>query len=113
MSTDQDLAPAPKTIRTGGMTARQAAAVQGVIIALCVLAMLLVFQPFSLWLYGLGAGLVIFGGLAFNLVPLCRPGTPARSLAKAGVIVVVLLLIVVGLAIASAWLYGLYLQRGQ
>jgi hypothetical protein len=27
--------------------------------------------------------------------------------------VVVLLLIVVGLAIASAWLYGLYLQRGQ
>jgi len=99
--------------RNGGMTPAQARTAEWVIIGLCVGALALVFQPFSRTLYGLGAGLVVLGGLAFNLVPLCRPGIPARSLVKAGAIVLVLLLIVVGLAIASAWLYGLYLQRGQ
>jgi len=50
------------------------------------------------------------GGLAFNLVPLCRPGVPAKALVKAGLIIMVLLLVVAALAIGSAYLYGLYLR---
>jgi hypothetical protein len=96
-----------------GMTAAQARTAEWAIIGLCIAALVLVFQPFSRPLYGLGAGLVVLGGLAFNLVPLCRPGVPTRSLARAGLIVLFLLLVVVGLAIASAWLYGLYLQHNN
>jgi hypothetical protein len=81
-----------------------------VIIGLCVAAMLLVFQPFSLWLYGLGAGLVVFGGLAFNLVPLARRGVRAASLVRSGIIVLVALFVVIGLSIGAAYLYGIYLE---
>jgi hypothetical protein len=96
-----------------GMTGAQARGVEWVIIGLCATALILVFQPFSRTLYGVGAGLVVFGGLAFNLVPLCRPGVPAASLVKAGLVVLISLLVVVALAIGSAYLYGLYLLAQQ
>jgi hypothetical protein len=96
-----------------GMTATQAHALEGSIIGLCVVALLLVFQPFSLALYGVGAGLVILGGLAFNLVPLCRPGVPSRSVVIAAVVILIVLVIVIGLAIGSAWLYGVYVHSQQ
>ncbi len=83
------------------------------IIGLCVAALVMVFQPFSLKLYGIGAGLVVLGGLAFNLVPLCRPGIPMRTVVKAALVVLLLLLLVAGLAIGSAWLYGVYLHSQQ
>jgi hypothetical protein len=51
----------------------------------------------------------VLGGLAFNLVPLCRPGTPGSALVKAGLIVLVIFAVVVGLAIGSAKLYAIYL----
>ena len=92
-----------------GMTVRQAATIEWSIIALCVAALLLIFQPFSIGLYGVGAGLVVLGGLAFNLVPLCRPGTPLRKVVLAGAIVLVCLAVVVALAIGSAMLYRMYL----
>lgn len=92
-----------------GMSARQATIVEWSIIGLCILALVLVFQPFWLPLYSVGAGLVVFGALAFNLVPLSRPGVPARNLVRAGLVVLVLLLVVAALAIGSAYLYGLYL----
>ena len=98
------------TANPEGMTARQASTVEWSIIGLCILALILIFQPFWLPLYSIGAGLVVLGGLAFNLVPLCRPGVPRRSLVNAGVIVLVLLLVVAGLAIGSAYLYGVYLR---
>ncbi|MGH6918299.1 MAG: hypothetical protein ACREJ0_11430 [Geminicoccaceae bacterium] len=94
------------------MTARQARTVEWAIIVLCILALALIFQPFWLPLYSVGAGLVVLGGLAFNLVPLCRPGVRRRSLVNAGIVILVLLLAVAGLANLSAYLYGIYL-RGQ
>jgi hypothetical protein len=103
----------PGGSRDAGMTAAQARALEWSIIGLCLAALLMVFQPFSLILYGLGAGLVVLGGLAFNLVPLCRPGVPVRSIVMAAAVTVVLLLVVAGLAIGSAWLYGLYLHSQQ
>ncbi len=51
------------------------------------------------------------GGLAFNLVPLCEPGKPFASIIRATIIIVLILLVVVGLAIGSAALYGIYLRR--
>ena len=93
-----------------GLTARQAWIVEWSIIGLCILALVLVFQPFWLPLYSVGAGLVVLGGLAFNLVPLCRPGVPAKTLIKAALVVLILLLVVAALAIGSAYLYGFYLK---
>jgi hypothetical protein len=93
-----------------GLSARQAQAVEWSIIGLCLAALILIFQPFSLTLYGIGAGLVVLGGLAFNLVPLCRPGLPSRSLVTAGLIVLGLLLLIAALSVGAAWLYGIYLQ---
>jgi hypothetical protein len=95
------------------MTPVQARTLEWSIIGLCVAALLMVFQPFSLTLYGVGAGLVVLGGLAFNLVPLCRPGVRMRSVVIAALVTVVLLLVIAGLAIGSAWLYGLYLHSQQ
>ena len=99
--------------RRQGMTSAQAYVGEWIIIGLCIGALVLVFQPFSRMLYGVGAGLIVLGGLAFNLVPLCRPGVRASALLRAGVVVVVLLLVVVALAIGSAYLYGLYLLAQQ
>ncbi len=95
---------------SAGMSARQARRIERSIIALCVLSLALIFQPFSLRLFGVGSLLVVVAGLAFNLVPLCRPGVPARSVLRAAAIVLAVLLGVFALAIASAHLYALYLQ---
>jgi hypothetical protein len=103
----------PDAGRDAGMTPAQARTLEWSIIGLCVAALLMVFQPFSLTLYGVGAGLVVLGGLAFNLVPLCRPGVRMRSVVMAAAVTVVLLLVIAGLAIGSAWLYGLYLHSQQ
>ena len=54
-------------------------------------------------------GLVVLGGLAFNLVPLCEPGRPLRDLLRAAVTIAVIFGAVLLLALASAYLYGLYL----
>jgi hypothetical protein len=101
------------TTERNGLTARQASVVEWSIIGLCIVALVLVFQPFWLPLYSVGAGLVVFAGLAFNLVPLCRPGVPAKTLIKAGLIVLILLLVIAALAIGSAYLYGIYLTSQQ
>jgi len=93
-----------------GLTARQARRVEFGIIGLCIAALVMIFQPFSLTLFGVGAALVVLGGLAFNLVPLCRPGVRVSSLVKAGGIVLLILLVVAGIAISAAHLYGVYLQ---
>ena len=94
-----------------GMSARTAAAIEFLIIGLCILALALIFQPFSLLLFSIGCGLVVVGALAFNLVPLALPGVPLRSLAKAGAVVIFLFFVIVGLSILSAWLYGVYFVK--
>jgi len=91
-----------------GMSAAMAATIEHTIIGVGIISLVLIFQPFSLALYSVGCGLVVFAALAFNLVPLCEKGRPLRSLLTAGAIVLVLLFVVIGLAILSAWLYGVY-----
>ena len=95
---------------TKGMSDATARGIEYAIIGLCIIALVLIFQPFSLTLYGIGAGLVVLGGLAFNLVPFCRPGVPLKQVLRVALIVLITLLVVAALAISSAYLYGFYLQ---
>jgi hypothetical protein len=92
------------------MSARGARALERSIIGFSILSLLLIFQPFSLTLFGVGAGLVVVAGLAFNLMPLCRPGVPVRKVVVAGLIVLAVLAAVVLAALGSAQLYAIYLQ---
>ena len=96
--------------RQGGMTRQQARRVEYAIIGLCIVALALIFQPVSFTLFGIGAGLVVLGGLAFNLVPHCRPGVPARALVKLALIILLILVSVIALAIGSVELYAIYLR---
>ena len=94
---------------TAGMSVRQAKAIEYSIVAVSVLSLVLLFQPFSLALYSIGAGLVVLAGLAFNLVPLCPPGRSVASLVKAAVIIVIILIVVAALSMGSVELYAMYL----
>lgn len=96
--------------RAGGMSAAQAGTIEALIIGLCLLALFAIFQPFSLGLFSAGCILVVVGGLAFNLVPLCQPGRPLRDLGKAALVILIVFVVVLLLALASAWAYGVYLQ---
>ena len=94
---------------TAGMSVRQAKAIEYSIVAVSVLSLVLLFQPFSLALYSIGAGLVVLAGLAFNLVPLCAPGRPVASLVKAAVIIGIIFIAVAALSMGSVELYAMYL----
>ena len=98
------------TNTTRGMSAATAGRVEAAIILLCAASLIFIFQPFSKLLSGLGMGLVVLGGLAFNLVPLCEPGRPARDLLRAAGIVALAFLVILTLALSAAWLYGVWLQ---
>ena len=94
-----------------GMSAAQARRIEYAIVGISILALVLIFQPFSLTLYSIGAGLIVFAGLAFNLVPLCVAGRPASSLLKGALIIAVIFIIVAVLALGSAMLYSIYLTN--
>jgi hypothetical protein len=94
---------------TALMSVRQARVIEYSIVAVSVLSLVLLFQPFSLPLYSIGAGLVVLAGLAFNLVPLCTPGRPLTSLIKAALIIVIVLFVVAALSMGSVELYAMYL----
>ena len=79
--------------RAGGLSAED----------LAIAALVMIFQPFSKWLSGLGMALVVLGGLAFNLVPLCQPGRPAHDLVRAAMIV--LLIFAVGVLVDAGRRY--------
>jgi hypothetical protein len=96
-----------------GMSAATARTVEYSIIALCVISLVMIFQPFSLTLYGVGAGLVVLGGLAFNLIPHCRPGVPLRWLVTVALIVLALVVVVFFLAVGTSYLYAWYLEAGR
>jgi hypothetical protein len=95
------------------MSATTAKTVEYAIIGLCLAALALIFQPFSLTLYGIGAGVVGLGALAVNLVPFCKPGVPARFRVKAALIIVVILVVALALAIGTTYLYAWYLEASR
>jgi hypothetical protein len=95
------------------MSAATARTIESAIITLCVLSLVMIFQPFSLTLYGIGAGLVVLGGLAFNLIPHCRPGVPLRWLVTVALIVLAILVVAFVLAVGTSYLYAWYLEAAR
>lgn len=92
------------------MTATQAKWVERSIIGLCVLSVLFIFQPFSIRLFSIGCVTVVIGALAFNLVPHCREGVPARTLVKVSIIILFILGVAAALGVGTAFLYVEYLE---
>ena len=91
-----------------GMSVKTATYVEYGIIGIGVLALVLIFQPFSLTLFGAGCALVVFAGLINNLLPLCEPGVPLASLLKAALVIFAIFVTVTLLAIGAAHLYGVF-----
>ena len=55
---------------------------------------------------------MVFAGLLNNLLPLCAPGVPVLTLVKVTLLIAAIFLIVMGIAIASAYLYGVFFVKG-
>ena len=91
------------------MSVGQARKIEYSIVAVSVLSLVLLFQPFSLAVYSIGAGLVVLAGLAFNLVPLCTPGRSLMSVIKAALIIVITFFVVAALSMGAVELYAMYL----
>ncbi len=96
-------------LQSPGMSRKTAVRIEFGIIGLCLLALVMIFQPFSRLAFTAGCVLVVVGGLAFNLVPMCTPGRSLRSLLTAAAVVLAVFGVVVLLALGSAFLYGIYL----
>jgi cytochrome c biogenesis factor len=93
---------------SGGMTPAAARKLEYAIIGLGVLALLLIFQPFSLQLFTIGSILVVLAGLINNLLPLAQPGVSKRAVVKAAMIIAMIFCITLLVAIFAASLYGVF-----
>ena len=96
--------------KNSGLTKKQAKIVEITIVTFCVISLIAIFQPFSILLYTIACVCVVIGGLMFNLVPLCRKGVKPGQLVKIAIIIFTILVIAILLSIASAHLYGIYLE---
>ena len=94
-----------------GMTAKAALRLEMFIIGLGILALILIFQPFSITVFAVGSGLVVLAGLANNLLPLAQPGVPARSVFVVALVVAMIFCIVLLVAISAAHLYGVFFLK--
>jgi hypothetical protein len=91
-----------------GMSSTGALRLEYGIIGLGVLALLLIFQPFSITLFTIGCILVVLAGLVNNLLPLAQPGVRVRSVVKVAMIVAMIFCIALLVSIFAAYLYGLF-----
>ena len=92
------------------MTAAQAKWLERIIIGVCVLSVIAIFQPFSITLFSIGCVTVVIGALAFNLVPLAQEGTEWRFIAKVSLIILFILGVAASLGVGTAFLYVDYLE---
>jgi hypothetical protein len=93
---------------THGMSGKTALRLEMAIIGLGILALVLIFQPFSITVFAIGSGLVVLAGLVNNLLPLVQPGVPARSVVVAALVVAMIFCVVLLVAITAAHLYGVF-----
>src|SRR5687768_10115 len=95
----------------GGLTPAAARTLEYSIIGLGVLALLMIFQPFSISLFTGGCALIVVAGLVNNLLPMAQPRVPRRSLVTAAMVIAMIFCIVLLAAIAVAYLYGAFFLR--
>lgn len=98
-------------MNNSGMTPKQALKLEYFIIGLGILALLMIFQPFSITLFTLGSMLVVLAGLVNNLLPLAQPGVKVRSIINIAMIVAMIFCIVLLVSIMSAHLYGAFFLK--
>jgi hypothetical protein len=91
-----------------GMSPATAQRLEYAIIGIGMLALLMIFQPFSIALFTAGSILVVLAGLINNLLPLAQPGVPMRAVVKAAMIVAMIFCITLLVAIFAANLYGVF-----
>lgn len=78
------------------------------IIGLGILALLLIFQPFSITLFTIGCIMVVLAGLINNLLPLAQPSVAVRSVVKIAMVVAMIFCITLLVSIFAAYLYGVF-----
>ena len=93
------------------LTPKSALRMEYAIIGLGLVALVLIFQPFSLTLFTMGSMLVVLAGLVNNLLPLAQPGVKTRSIITIAMVVAMIFCIVLLVAIVSAYLYGAFLLK--
>lgn len=93
--------------RSAGLSSAAALRLEYAVIGLGIVALLMIFQPFSLPVFSVGCGLVVLAALANNLLPLAQPGTPARMVVFAAAVVALVFCSALIVAIVAAYLYGL------
>jgi hypothetical protein len=91
-----------------GMDKKQALRLEYAIIGLGILALLMIFQPFSLTIFSLGGILVVIAGLVNNLLPMAQPGVRFRSVITIAMVVAMIFCIVLLLSMCVASLYGTF-----
>ncbi len=92
---------------TRGMTTAQALRIEFAVIGLGVAALIMIFQPFALWIFSVGCGLVVLAALANNVLPFAQAGRPLRGVLFAGAVVALVFCLVLLISITAAWLYGI------
>lgn len=95
-------------LEPNGMSASAARKLEYGIIGLGIVALVMIFQPFSIGLFTAGAMLVVFAGLVNNLLPLAQPGVQPRTVVTIAMVVAMIFCIVLLLSIAAAALYGAF-----
>ena len=93
------------------MNAATAFKLEMFIIGLGLVALVMIFQPFSITVFAIGSCLVILAGLVNNLLPMAQPGVPARSVVTIALVVAMIFAIVLIIAIAAAHLYGVFFLK--
>ena len=95
----------------GILTPKSALRLEYFIIGLGILALLMIFQPFSITLFTLGSIVVVAAGLINNLLPLAQPGVARRSVVTVAMVVAMTFCIVLLMSILSAYLYGAFFLK--
>ena len=94
-----------------GMTPAGALRLEAFIIGLGLLALVLIFQPFSITLFAIGSGLVVLAGLINNLLPLAQPGVQVRAVVTVSLIIAMIFCIVLLVSISAAHFYGVFFLK--
>jgi len=98
MSVDQDRNESAKR-ETRNMTPRTAAIVTWSVVGVCLLALLMIFQPFAIDLFSAGCIMVVVGGLIFNVIPFANTQNPLSRIFRVAAIVLAILVAAVAIAI--------------
>ena len=90
------------------LTPKSALKMEYAIIGLGILALVMIFQPFSITLFTIGSMLVVLAGLINNLLPLAQPGVKIRSIITIAMVVAMIFCITLLVSILAAYLYGVF-----